>query len=105
MVVVEPGAIETEFGDVLGAGIAERSGSGPYKHIVDSYARMRDASGGNRRMQSSPPSVIAAVVSQAVGARKPKTRYVAGAFAKPLMFVRKWLGDKRYDKMVMGMVK
>lgn len=104
VVVIEPGAIDTEFGDVLAPGLMEHSGSGPYKHIVAGYERMRQSSATNPRMKGSPPSVIAGVVSKAMSARRPKTRYVAGKFAKPMMSIRRWLGDRRYDKIIMKMI-
>jgi hypothetical protein len=53
----------------------------------------------------SPPSVIANLVSKAVNSRKPKTRYVAGKFAKPMMFMRKYFGDRIFDKVVMSTVR
>jgi len=58
---------------------------------ADSYER----SGG------SPPQVIAEVVSRAVKARRPRTRYVAGHLAGLLIFARKWFGDRLFDRMVL----
>lgn len=49
----------------------------------------------------SKPSVISNLVLKAVNASRPKTRDVAGAYAKPLMFMRKYLGDRRFDKILM----
>ena len=64
------------------------------KHMVlKSVAEgTEDAMGKDGR--GSPPAVIGKVVSQAIKSQKPKTRYVAGNLAKPLMFVRKWFGDR-----------
>ena len=45
---------------------------------------------------------ITKVVSPAIKAKKPKTRYVAGKLAKPLMFLRKWVGDRLFDKIIMS---
>ncbi|MEO1052761.1 MAG: oxidoreductase [Bacteroidota bacterium] len=99
VVIVEPGAIKTEFGDVMIAPMIERSGKGPYgklakaleKGITDAYSKPN---------ASSPPSVIANVISKAIKAKKPKTRYVAGKLAKPMMFIRKYFGDRAFDKLV-----
>ena len=104
VVIIEPGAIKTEFGDVMTAPMMERSGEGPYakitrvmeKAVIDSYEKPN---------ASSPPSVIAHVISKAIKAKKPKTRYVAGKMAKPMMWIRKYLGDRVYDKAVMSQVK
>lgn len=55
--------------------------------------------------QLSPPSVISNLVSKAVNSDKPKTRYVAGKFAKPMMFIRKYFGDRIFDKIIMSQLK
>lgn len=104
VVIIEPGAIKTEFGEVMTAPMMERSSEGPYakitkvmeKAVTDSYEKPNS---------SSPPSVIAHVISKAIKAKKPKTRYVAGKMAKPMMWIRKYLGDRVYDKAVMSQVK
>jgi hypothetical protein len=44
-------------------------------------------------------------IAKAATDKKPKTRYVKGYMAKPAMAIRKWFGDKVYDKIVMGQVK
>jgi short-subunit dehydrogenase len=104
VVVVEPGAIKTEFGDVMYQPMVDRSGEGPYKKLVDTMVRMGREAYENPN-SSSPPSVIADEVSRAIKTNKPKTRYVAGKMAKPMMFARKWLGDKTFDKMLLSRVK
>jgi hypothetical protein len=44
--------------------------------------------------------IIARTVSQAIKAKKPKTRYVAGFLAKPVILIQKWLGDRILDKII-----
>nr|WP_328717959.1 hypothetical protein [Ensifer adhaerens] len=61
------------------------------KATADSY---KDGGG-------SSPQVIADVVSKAVKASKPKTRYAAGKFANMMINTRKWLGDRVFDRMVL----
>lgn len=102
VVIIEPGIIETGFGDVLSAPMLQYSGEGPYgqmaKKIAEGTRKSYDAGGG------SPASVIADVVSNAVAARKPKTRYVAGKLAKPLMFMRKYFGDRIFDRILASQI-
>ena len=103
MVIVEPGAIATEFGDVMTQPMLDRSKDGPYAPMAQAVA---DASKTNyEKGGASPASVITNVISQAITADKPKTRYVAGKFAKPLMFLRKWFSDRTFDKIVMSQMK
>ena len=104
VVIVEPGAIATEFGDVMLEPMLSRSGEGPYSHIAHSMANATRSSY-EKKGASSPPSVIANVISKAINAKKPKTRYVAGKMAKPLMFMRKRLSDRMFDRIIMSQVK
>jgi short-subunit dehydrogenase len=104
VVIVEPGAIATEFGDVMLEPMLSRSGEGPYSHIAHSMANATRSSY-EKKGASSPPSVIANVISKAINAKKPKTRYVAGKMAKPLMFMRKRLSYRMYDRIIMSQVK
>jgi len=103
VVVVEPGIIQTAFGDVVSGPMMKHSGEGVYSAMVKSVANATADSykdGGG-----SSPQVIADVVSKAVKAKKAKTRYVAGKFARLMIFVRKWFGDRAFDAMVMSTVK
>ena len=95
VVIVEPGIIATEFGDVMTKPMLERSGNGPYKGLAHAIAK---SSG----IAMSPPSVVADAIVRAVAAKRPRTRYVAGKFARPLMFVRKVFGDRLYDRVIMS---
>lgn len=103
VVIIEPGAIQTEFGAVMAEPMLARSGSGAYAKLAQAMAQMTKKSyaAGN----ASPPEVIADVVSKAIAARQPKTRYVAGKFAKPMIWIRTWLGDRIFDRVVMSMIQ
>ena len=103
MVIVEPGSIATEFGDVMVQPMLERSGQGPYAAMAQAVAEASRA--GFESGNPSPPSVIADVISKAVRAKRPKTRYAVGKYAKPLIFMRKWFGDRAFDRVIMSQVK
>ena len=98
VVIIEPGAIKTEFGDVMLAPMMERSGNSAYAPMAKKMAEMTKKS--YEQGNASDPTVIAQVVSQAIKAKNPKTRYAAGKLAIPLMFVRKWFGDRIFDKII-----
>jgi short-subunit dehydrogenase len=103
VVIIEPGVIKTEFGDVMIGPMLKRSGTGAYSKMAKSMADATQSSydkGG-----ASETSVITDLVIKAVRAEKPNTRYVAGKMAKPMMFIRKWFGDCVFDKIVLSMVK
>ena len=100
VVIVEPGLIETAFGDVLSDALLKRTGSGAYKKLIEGVAKStKDA---YTKGRGSDPGVIAEVVSKAVRAKHPRTRYVAGKYAGPMLFMRKWLGDGAFDRVMMS---
>ena len=61
------------------------------------------ASGGPHRLRRRAPTeagVLARVFVEAATTDRPRRRYVKGAFARPLMFVRKWFGDAVYESVL-----
>ncbi len=103
VVIIEPGVIITEFGDVMLKPMLERSGQSAYGQLATSLAKATESS--YQKGDGSSPVVIAKLVSKAVRAKKPKTRYAAGKYAKPMMFIRNYFGDRIFDKVVMSQVK
>ncbi len=104
VVIVEPGLIITEFGDVMTQPMVDRSGHGPYKHMVDQLsATMKEMYG--KPDAGSPPSVIANVISEGIRAKKPKTRYAKGKMASMILFMRRWLSDRGFDKAILMQLK
>jgi len=103
VVIVEPGVINTEFGDVMMPMLEKYSGQGAYAELVQMYKKAT----GNvyEQQQGSPPEVIAQVISKAVRARRPRTRYVAGSMARPMLFLRWLLSDRLFDGMIMSTLR
>ena len=100
VVIVEPGLIETAFGGAVADNLLKRSGSGAYAKLTQVVAKTtKDAYGPGR---GTSPSVIGRVVSKAVKARKPNPRYIAGKYASPMMNIRKWFGDRVFDRVIMS---
>ncbi len=102
VVIIEPGIIETEFGDVMSGPMMERSGDTAYADMAKSMSKASEES--YKKGGGSPPSVIADVVSKAIKSDNPKTRYTKGKLAKLMIFMRKILPDKLFDKAVMSQV-
>ena len=103
VVIVEPGAIATEFGAVLTQPMVDRSGNGPYGQMTRAVAKATNAT--YEKGGSSPVSVVAKTISKANAAKRPKTRYVVGKYARPLLFMRRWLSDRAFDGIVMSQVR
>ncbi|QJT80543.1 oxidoreductase [Kosakonia sp. MUSA4] len=103
VVIVEPGVIETGFGDAASDTIVKRSASGPYGHLVKMVAMSIKKTYGQGT--GSSPEVIAEVVSRAVNSSNPRTRYAAGKFAKMLIRMRVWLGDRIFDRIILSQTR
>ncbi|NRB73744.1 MAG: oxidoreductase [Verrucomicrobiales bacterium] len=103
VVIIEPGAIVTEFGEVMGGPMLERSGEGPYASMAHKMAktleREMDNGGG------SPPGVITDLMVKATESSNPKTRYADGKWAKQLLFMRRWLSDRAFDGIIKMMIR
>lgn len=98
VVVIEPGLIETGFGAAASQGVLDRSANGAYAKMAQSVAGSMERSYGHG--QGTDPRVIADVVGDAVQSVRPKTRYAAGKYAKMMIWVRKWLGDRAFDRLI-----
>ena len=103
VVVIEPGAIATEFADVMIQPMLERSGQSAYSHMATAVANATHTS--VEKGALSDVQVVVDMLMKAVHASSPKTRYVGGKYAKLMIFVRKWFGDRVFDRMVMSVIK
>ena len=104
VIVVEPGLINTEFGEVLYKPMITRSGKEPYKKMVELMANATRNSY-SKPEKSSKPSVIADVIWKSMKTQKPKTRIVKGKMAKFLLRMRKMTSDRTFDKIIMSQIK
>ncbi len=102
VVVLEPGIIVTEFGDVMLQNISKFSAKGAYStltsKLVIATRKIYEKGKGSNAM------VIAKTVEKIVNTSKPKTRYRVGFLAKPMVWIRIFLGDRIFDKIVMSQV-
>jgi len=95
VIVIEPGGIQTDFLNVTMSQIEKHTPQdSAYRPMVD---RMAEMSANMSTDAGSPPSVIANTISRAIKARRPRTRYAVGYGARPLIFLRKWGGDRVFD--------
>lgn len=53
-----------------------------------------------RGERPSFPDVIANAVRAAVTVSRPRTRYVVGYMARPALFMRRWLSDRMFDRVI-----
>lgn len=94
VVVIEPGGIATEWGDIAMGSAKAASGSGAYAERV---AAASAAMEGPIAQRGSDPDVVARTIERAITAGRPRTRYAVGFLAKPSLIARRVLPDRAMD--------
>lgn len=95
VVVIQPGAITTEWNSIAREGLLKYSGNGAYREGARAHAKFLAMA--DKGSVPSPPDVVAKVIVEAVQARRPRTRYAVGGGAKPLLLMRMSLSDRAFD--------
>lgn len=98
VVVIQPGAIDTEWSGIAREGLLKYSGDGAYRDGARSHAKFLELD--SNPSLSSPPSVVAKTIVTSIEARRPRTRYATGGGAKPILFLRRILSDRAFDAMM-----
>lgn len=97
--LIEPGGIKTNWGFIAADHLEESAKGGAYQTQADKAAN------GMRKQYSSKmlsdPAVISKAISKAVNSNHPKTRYLVGFGAKPLVFAKTILPTKLFDFIMM----
>jgi len=95
VVVIQPGAILTEWNSIARDGLMKYSGNGAYSDGARAHIKMMASA--DQGSMPSPPSVVARTIVRAVQAPRPKTRYATGGGAKAILFLRRILSDRAFD--------
>ena len=98
VVVVEPGGIKTDWGIIAANNLKETAKGGAYEPYANKAAdgMIKNYSGN----QLTKPELIAKTVRKAVMKKKPRTRYLVGFMAKPMVLTQKLFGDRVYDWVI-----
>jgi NAD(P)-dependent dehydrogenase (short-subunit alcohol dehydrogenase family) len=98
VIVIEPGAIRTEWAGIARDGLLQMSGGSAYAELAKRHARMLATA--DTSSLASPPEVVARTIVRAVTARRPKTRYATGGGARTILFLRKILPNRMFDRLI-----
>lgn len=100
VVVIQPGAIKTEWNEIARENLIKTSGNTVY----GKNARKHSANLEKWDKRGSEPEVIAKGILKAVKAKRPKTRYAIGSGAALGLFVKSILSDRMYDRFLLNML-
>jgi NAD(P)-dependent dehydrogenase (short-subunit alcohol dehydrogenase family) len=101
VVVIQPGAIKTEWNGIARRNLLNVSGQTAYGDLAHKHIRLLE----NADRRGSAPAVIARVIEKAIQSSRPSTRYAAGAGAKVILFLRSVLSDRAFDQLVLSQLK
>jgi len=101
VIVIEPGGTKSEWGGIAVESLIRVSGKTAYARLVTAFQKSF-----TQMAEHLPePIVIAELIKKGIEARKPKTRYIGGYMAKPILFLRKILSDRMLERLIMNQVK
>ena len=103
VVIVEPGGIKTPWGLIAAESLRETSGKGAYAAFANSVADTMKKDFTNDRF--TDVNVLGKTIAKAATVKNPKIRYVKGYSAKLAITLRKWFGDRIFDKVIMSQYK
>jgi len=98
VVIVEPGAIRTEWTGIARESLLQRSGRTAYADQAIAHARLFESSETSKMV--SEPDVVAQTIARALRARRPRTRYATGGGAHVILFLRRILSDRAFDRLM-----
>jgi NAD(P)-dependent dehydrogenase (short-subunit alcohol dehydrogenase family) len=99
VIIIEPGAIQSEWNANARDMLRQVSGAGPYASAAEQQARM--LAGADRTGSAGTPAEVATTVSGALKAARPRTRYPTGGNAGLILFLRWALPDRAVDRLMM----
>lgn len=98
VVIVEPGAIRTEWAGIAHQSLVERSGETDYAPYALRHAALLGSADTSPIV--SPPGIVAKGIARIAESKNPKARYAIGGGAKMFMFLRNVLSDRLLDRLM-----
>jgi NAD(P)-dependent dehydrogenase (short-subunit alcohol dehydrogenase family) len=98
VIVIEPGAIRTEWAAISADNLDAASAGTPYRdqaRFVSGTLRATDKS-----RLTSGPAVVADAIGKAVQNPRPRTRYAVGGGARSILFAQRVLTDRGFDRLI-----
>jgi len=101
VILIEPGLITTGFGDVASGSVSAAPDEGPYAHFNRHVAKLTaDAYRGPMSKLGGGPEVVAATISKALAAKRPRARYPVTSSAHLMINQRRVTPDRLWDMLM-----
>ncbi|HEV7348190.1 oxidoreductase [Telluribacter sp.] len=101
VIVIEPGAIKTEWANIATENLLKVSGQGRYKQMTEDFAKMIKSMDDST---AGEPKLIANLIKEVITTEQPETRYAAGYMAEELLSMRKTMTDREFDDMLSSLL-
>jgi NAD(P)-dependent dehydrogenase (short-subunit alcohol dehydrogenase family) len=101
VIVVQPGAIQTEWSGIAQQHLLHTSGQTAYGPLVRKHVDFLAAA--NR--QGTHPRGVARTIQRAALSTRPRTRYATGGGAKAILWLRRLLSDKQFDSLMLYLIR
>jgi NAD(P)-dependent dehydrogenase (short-subunit alcohol dehydrogenase family) len=98
VVVIQPGAIRTEWAAISADNLLAASSIPAYQEQVRIGAAVLKKA--DEIKAASPPSTVAKTIAKAATARRPKTRYATGGGARGVLLLNRLLTDRGWDRVI-----
>ncbi len=98
VIVIEPGGVKSEWADIAYDNLLKTTANTAYSDMANKFKEAF----GKTIAKNAEPEVISRLVSKAIAASRPKTRYSGGYMAKPALFFRRWVGDRTMDRILLS---
>jgi NAD(P)-dependent dehydrogenase (short-subunit alcohol dehydrogenase family) len=97
-VLVEPGFVKTNFGENIAIAKKAQDPNSPYSQMM---IQMKSSSYRRRMVENaSDADLVASVIIEAVTAKEPNLRYLAGEDIQQMVATKKNMSDEEFQKMI-----
>jgi NAD(P)-dependent dehydrogenase (short-subunit alcohol dehydrogenase family) len=101
VILVEPGVVRTNFGENMVIARKAQDPNSPYSQMMQMISSIR----GRMVENASDAHLVAEVVVEAVTAKEPDLRYLAGKDVQQMVAAKKSMSDEEFQKMIKKGVK
>jgi NAD(P)-dependent dehydrogenase (short-subunit alcohol dehydrogenase family) len=101
VVMMQPGSIKTEFGDIALNELQKASNLPAYRQTAAAFEKLIR----NSYRNAPGPEVVAETIYRAIAGGQPRTRYAFPNDSRLFIFLRKWLPDRMFDRLLSAQMR